>query len=251
MATYRQVYTTFWQDEFVLNLMPEEKYFYLYLITNSKTSICGIYEISKKIMQVETGFDEEKIEKFIKKFEKTYKKIKYSEKTNEICIINWIKYNSSRSPKYKVGFDKALRDIKNKKLIQYLYSMDTISLITETVTVTDTVSETETEKEICGGSEISIAKYYENEIGVCSPKICEEIKNASENLSDEIIITCIDEAVVQNKKSWSYISAIINNCIIGEIKTIEEFKRRKDEFKNNKTRDGNKQEPNSPSFKKL
>jgi hypothetical protein len=38
MAKYRQLYTEFWSDSFVLELTPEEKHFYLYLISNSKTT---------------------------------------------------------------------------------------------------------------------------------------------------------------------------------------------------------------------
>ena len=59
---YRQVYTSFWQDGFVLTLTPEEKYFYLYLITNSKTSLCGIYELPIKIIEFETGYNRETVE---------------------------------------------------------------------------------------------------------------------------------------------------------------------------------------------
>jgi len=36
MAVYRQVQTAFWQDDFVLQLTPEEKYFYLYLLTKQQ-----------------------------------------------------------------------------------------------------------------------------------------------------------------------------------------------------------------------
>ncbi|EOP99461.1 ArpU family phage transcriptional regulator [Bacillus cereus VD140] len=45
MAIYRPVQVSYWQDAFVLDLTPEEKYFYLYLMTNSKTSQSGIYEL--------------------------------------------------------------------------------------------------------------------------------------------------------------------------------------------------------------
>ncbi len=57
MAKYRQLYTEFWSDSFVLELTPEEKYFYLYLISNCKTTQCGIYEISKRIIETETGYN--------------------------------------------------------------------------------------------------------------------------------------------------------------------------------------------------
>ncbi len=136
---YRQVYTSFWQDPFVLSLTPEEKYFYLYLFTNSKTSLCGIYELPLKVVEFETGYNRETVEKLINNFEK-YKKIKYSTETSEICVCNFIKYNVNRSPKLKSAVDKAFSDVKDKKLIGYVYGIDTIS--SETVTDTETVTET-------------------------------------------------------------------------------------------------------------
>ena len=59
MAVYRQIQTTFWQDDFVLSLTPEEKYFYIYLFTNSKTKQCGIYELPIKVAEMETGYNKD------------------------------------------------------------------------------------------------------------------------------------------------------------------------------------------------
>ncbi len=73
MAKYRQLYTEFWKDGFVVELEPEEKYFYLYLLTNVNTSQCGIYELPKKIIENETGYNRETVDNLIKKFEE-YKK---------------------------------------------------------------------------------------------------------------------------------------------------------------------------------
>jgi len=130
---YRQVYTSFWQDDFVIGLTPEEKYFYLYLITNSKTSLCGIYELSLKVAEFETGYNRETIEKLIKKFEE-YGKIKYSHETKEICVCNFLKYNVNRSPKHQTAVNKELDRVKNKNLIPYIYPMHRVS--TETATET-------------------------------------------------------------------------------------------------------------------
>ena len=63
MAVYRQIQVSFWQDTFVLDLTPEEKYFYLYLMTNSKTRQCGVYEVSRRVMELETGYNRETVEK--------------------------------------------------------------------------------------------------------------------------------------------------------------------------------------------
>lgn len=111
MAIYRQIHISYWQDPFVLTLTPEEKYFYIYLMTNSKTSQCGVYELPKQVMVFETGYNLETIDKLIKKFV-DYRKIDYSEETKEIYIKNWLKYNSSKSPKVRQCIDEEVSKIK-------------------------------------------------------------------------------------------------------------------------------------------
>ncbi|WP_197096441.1 replication protein [Paraclostridium sordellii] len=135
MAVFRQIHIDFWQDGFILDLTPEEKYFYLYLMTNSKTTQCGVYELPKRIIETETGYNRETIEKLLDRF-KDYEKIIYDKDTNEIFIYNWVKYNKIVSPKVKKCVEKELRAIKSKKLInlflnecsKYGYSIDTLSI---------------------------------------------------------------------------------------------------------------------------
>jgi hypothetical protein len=132
MAVYRQVHVSFWQDAFVLSLTPEEKYFYLYLMTNSKTSQCGIYEISEQVMILETGYNQETITKLLNKFIK-YGKIEYNRKNNEIFMVNWLRYNGSTSPKVQKRIEQELKSVKTREFkenyntlsILYGYSMDT------------------------------------------------------------------------------------------------------------------------------
>lgn len=126
MAAYRKVSITFWSDSFVQSLTPEGKYFYLYLMTNTRTTQCGIYEITPSQMCFETGYNSATIEKLLTQFQKTGK-IKYSKETNEIALKNWPKYNESESPKVYACVQKELKSVKNKVLIEYLYCMDTQS----------------------------------------------------------------------------------------------------------------------------
>ena len=116
MAVYRTVFINFWQDSFVEDLTPEERYFYLYLITNTKTTMCGIYKLSLKIAAVETGYNQETVEKLIKRFEE-YGKIIYCKENKEIIILNWLKYNPISSPNSKKCIDKELALIKTKEFI--------------------------------------------------------------------------------------------------------------------------------------
>jgi hypothetical protein len=126
MAVYRQIQTTYWQDEFVLNLTPEEKYFYLFLLTNSKTKQCGIYQLPVQVIVFETGYNQETVEKLLKRFI-DYGKIIYSLKTREIGIINWPKYNPMESPKTKACVTKELKEVKDKTLIDRIYPIQGVS----------------------------------------------------------------------------------------------------------------------------
>ena len=126
MALYRQLHTSFWQDGFVLSLTPEEKYFYIYLLTNSKTKQCGIYELPFRIAEIETGYNQESVEKLIKRF-CDFDKIKYDRSTSEIAIKNWMKYNPDSNPKIRVCVEKELKATKNRLLIPYVYPMYRVS----------------------------------------------------------------------------------------------------------------------------
>ncbi|WML32643.1 hypothetical protein [Clostridium sp. OS1-26] len=122
MAVYRYVRTSFWQDDFVSELTPEEKYFYIYLMTNLKTTQCGIFKLVKKIVEAEIGYSRETIEKLLKRFV-GYGKILYCEETKEVMILNWMKYNFSSSKNTIACINKELREVENKEFINILYKI--------------------------------------------------------------------------------------------------------------------------------
>jgi len=119
MAIYRQIQTTFWQDAFVLSLTPEEKYFYIYLMTNSKTKQCGIYELPLQIAQIETGYNRETVIKLIQKFIE-FGKVAFDWETSEIALKNWMKYNPDNNPKIAKCVKKELCQVKNERLIEFI-----------------------------------------------------------------------------------------------------------------------------------
>ena len=124
MAIFRKVHVSFWRDEFIEGLTPEQKYFYLYLLTNDRTTQCGIYEITIRQMCFDTGYNDETIKKLLEYFI-SKGRLMYSESTKEIALKNWSKYNDSNSPKVKACIDNELIKVKNRVLIEYLYSMHT------------------------------------------------------------------------------------------------------------------------------
>jgi hypothetical protein len=129
MAVYRQVQVSYWQDPVVLKLTPEQKYFYLYLMTNSKTRQCGCYEISPQVMQFETGYNLETIDKLISMFT-DMGKIEYNTESCEMLLKNWHKHNKSSSPKVVTCVKNEIETIKHAPFKRYcidtlLNSMET------------------------------------------------------------------------------------------------------------------------------
>ena len=92
MAKFRKVWSTFWGDPFIEQLTPEEKYFFLFLLTNPEVTACGIYMITKRKMAFYTGYNNETVDKLLLRFE-TSGKIKYDLDTSELMIVNWARYN--------------------------------------------------------------------------------------------------------------------------------------------------------------
>lgn len=121
MATYRQVKLAFWTDHLISdNFSAEDKYFFLYLLTNLHTNLCGCYEVSKTQVAKEMGYSEETINSLIDRFENKYNLIRYDKKTYELLILNWSKHNWTESPKFRKLVEKEIESIKDKEFKEYL-----------------------------------------------------------------------------------------------------------------------------------
>lgn len=133
MALFRYISMTFWTDPKIAdNFTPEDKYFYLYLLTNTHTNLCGCYEISVRQMAIETGYSKETIEKLLDRFRNIHRVIDYSEETKEILLTKWQKNNWTNSEKYIKGIRRELKDVKNEYFKEFLNNLlecaDTVSI---------------------------------------------------------------------------------------------------------------------------
>ena len=159
MAIFRNVHITFWTDpKIVDDFTPEDKYFYLYLLTNPHTNLCGCYEVSFKQMSDELGYNKETVEKLIIRFHEVHKILDYSKETKEMLLYNWSKYNWTKSPKFQAALLKEIPKVKHPAFsdflngilngdtvsIPYLYGMDT----TDSDTDTDIISDTDNKKSV-------------------------------------------------------------------------------------------------------
>lgn len=99
------VNTSFWSDQFIQDQDVETKLIFLYLLTNSHTDICGIYQITVKTICFDTGLPENKVLKAIDRLSKANK---ISFQDGWIFIRNFVKHQQS-NPKVNQGIERSLK----------------------------------------------------------------------------------------------------------------------------------------------
>ena len=120
----RVVSTSFWEDETVVNdFSPEDKYFYLYLLTNPHTTQLGIYKLVPKTAAFELGYSKEAVVVLLDRFEKKYDMIRYSQDTCEVAIKNYLRHSVVKGGKPVLDcLLKEERQVVDKSLLDYIYT---------------------------------------------------------------------------------------------------------------------------------
>jgi len=124
---YRNIQTDYWMNVRILKWPFKEKAFYMYLLTNPRITYCGIFDFPMGLAKAETNLSEKEIKFLLLKMQNEYERIVWSEATEEVCILHWMKYNTFND-RQKTGFDNALKAVRNKKLIEYLMGIDRVSI---------------------------------------------------------------------------------------------------------------------------
>lgn len=146
---------SFWTDSKVVDdFTPEDKYFYLYLMTNPHTNLAGCYEISLSQVAYETGYNKDSVERLLKRMEEIHHVIRYSKSTKEVLIINWGKYNWTKSKDFQKPLVEEIENVKNPDFKVFLeLELEELNTVFRpskdtpktTVTVTDTVINSNTD----------------------------------------------------------------------------------------------------------
>lgn len=130
MSKKRFIDTSFWSDVWVVDeLNPLDRYLFLYLLTNERTNIAGIYEISLRTMSYETGIEREEIIRMLKRLDS---RVVYE--SGWIVLRNAIKNQNYRSPKIKAGIEITLAQVPDKTLIWINEPRDWIPAVVKNAT---------------------------------------------------------------------------------------------------------------------
>ena len=103
MSTMRQIDTRFWADTWVRRLNALDRYAFIYFLTNSHSSWCGVYELDISMASFESGIDAHDLEKAI--LPKLLPKIVYVD--GWVYIANFQKYHENGSAQTKKGIENA------------------------------------------------------------------------------------------------------------------------------------------------
>lgn len=121
MANYRNVSMNFWTDSKVVDdFTPEDKYIYLYVLTNPHTNLCGCYEVSIRQIANETGYNTDSVERLLKRLDQTHNVLRYYAPTKEILILNWHRFNWTPSDKLNKPLLAEIQKVKHSGFREYL-----------------------------------------------------------------------------------------------------------------------------------
>jgi DnaD/phage-associated family protein len=221
MAVYRNVQVNFWQDDFVLDLTPEERYFYVYLLTCSKTTQCGIFPFPKRLAEMETGYNRETVDKLVQRFI-DYGKILYDADTRELFILNWLRYNPVTNTNVEKCVLRELKGVKNKEFVcMFLqkcaeeelsvpmllahFGMPGDLAVHDVDPVCEEAEEEVIEEEMGG----KVYAFYEQNFGSLSPYTVEELSAWMVDLSEELVLKALQIACENNKRTVAYVKGIL------------------------------------------
>lgn len=258
MAIYRQVHTTIWKDDWIGELSLTEKALWFYLLTNDRTTQCGIYDFSWRYATFETGISQSDIQTTIEKFQSDGK-VAFNPKNNEIMIVNWLKYNSARSPKVAPVIDKELKEVKtlefesevikkceelgypiktklpdgNTLSIPYQYDSDTILQPSPSSEPSPTPSAAEKSTPATNPLQ-ELSEFYQKNFGLTNPTIEQDLEYSLADFDGNVEI--VEEAMkraARDQKGFRYALGIMKKWLAKNIKTMEQVKAEDVQFENN------------------
>lgn len=266
----RMVETDFWQDEKVIEqFSPEDKYFMMYLLTNPKVTSIGIYKFRKKVVAFELGYTLDSVKVLLDRFENKYQMIKYNDSTQEIAVLNCLKYTINKGGKpIESMVEREIKNIDDGGLILETYNRmidwwgksdrgidKSIQLLfekelskrkvpkenntntntnTSTYTNTDTGTYRPTIRKDEEESENSFLQDLENLWGrtfngMEVMKITDYLTN--ECVSNQLMKKAIETSLLNGARNFNYVSKVLDNWIDEGIKTPEQVDVKQEEYK--------------------
>jgi len=138
MADYRQIHTCIWKDSWFIELESDQKLLFIYLFSNERANLTGLYDLSLRVVAFETGLDMPTIESGLAMFAEA-NKVFYED--GMVWVPTLLRHNAKNitSPKIQAHLKaviKSTRDcpLKDRWIAYYNqavpdgYRIDTLSI---------------------------------------------------------------------------------------------------------------------------
>lgn len=125
--------------------------------------------------------------------------------------------------KYENGKQKKSKKEANQK--QNESKTETNVNENENVNVNENDNDNVNVSDSCVDGLLKVTKFYEQNINLLTPYTAKILEDFTEELGQDLVIYAMQISVENNKKTISYIKAILNNWTKANIKTLEEAKR--------------------------
>lgn len=125
--TYTPVHNRLWSDGWIRSLNALDRYLFLYLLTNGRAKLTGIYELPLDLMAAESGIDERDLKGAM--LQRLEPKVYYRE--GWVILVNYPKHHIAGGHKFQQGVKSQFEELPAK--IQdiakgYGYPMDRVSV---------------------------------------------------------------------------------------------------------------------------
>jgi len=241
MAKYRPIYTKIWRDPDFQDYTPEQKIIFIYLCTSDSVTESGIYPISFTSIANDTGVEKELVKSCLE--ENKLKNVLYDCENRYVFVRNIRRYHTGGRPEllkrsiandYKLmrstwlwfefvkqypefndiitnhfltveqplaNVEQPLANVK-KQISTNLNLNLNPNLNLNLITTTGSAEKN-------GDNISSFAEIYEQNIGLITPMIAEELANLARDSPVEWFVEAVKEACLQNKRNISYVKAIL------------------------------------------
>lgn len=117
MANFRTLSPALWSDPFIEGLSAQEKLLYIYLFSNEHVNNVGYMQATLRKISFETAVPQDAVASFL---EKTDRLGKTARDGDAILCLNFVRYQTTRSPQVTKNLRKVFHTVGSAKLRQAL-----------------------------------------------------------------------------------------------------------------------------------
>lgn len=246
MGIKRVIDRSFWTDDKVLDkFSPEDRLFMLYLLTCPDSTQLGIFKLNPRVAAFHLGYSTETVKVLLDRFESKYGIIKYSHKTNEIAVKNYLCYSIVKGgkPVYDLLI-KELNAVQDTTLIGFVFNnlkskRDLNNTVREIVNSYTVPCENENEngndndndndvsyheswtirpRFVHDSSEVVVVNAFEfwnQNMGMLNQYIGEQLQALVDEYSEPVVVEAMKIAVKQGKRTLAYVEGCCKNIAAG------------------------------------